>query len=186
MHRLFSARVTASTLSDLHSAVISGIGTLKGPLHGGANEKAMEMLLKIGEPENAKQWVMSALKRKELIMGFGHRVYRHGDSRSDIMKELGRKLANKIGQEKLYEMAEIIENTVKEEKGLLPNVDFYSAPAYYILDIPISLYTPIFVMARVVGWSAHIIEQLDNNRLIRPRSEYIGEAERDYVAINER
>lgn len=182
----FSARVTASTLSDLHSAIVSAIGTLKGPLHGGANEKAMKMLLEIGSPDKAKQWVLDALERKERIMGFGHRVYRHGDSRSDTMKALGKKLAENKGKAEIYEMAQIVEDTVREEKEILPNVDFYSAPAYYVLGIPMELYTPIFVMARVVGWSAHVIEQLDNNRLIRPRSEYIGEKERKYVPVGER
>jgi citrate synthase len=182
----FAARVTVSTLSDLHSGLTSAIGTLKGPLHGGANEKAMEMLLSIGEPERAEAWVKDALAHKERIMGFGHRVYKHGDTRAEILKGWAEKLAEQSGDTKLIRIAQIVEDVMKREKNLLPNVDFPCAPAYYLLGLPVELYTPIFVLARTAGWSAHIIEQLDNNRLIRPRSQYTGPETRPYVPIAQR
>jgi 2-methylcitrate synthase/citrate synthase II len=182
----FAARVTVSTLADLHAGLTSAIGTLKGPLHGGANEKAMEMLLAIGEPSAAEAWVRGALARKERIMGFGHRVYKHGDTRAQILKGWTEKLAQETGQTKWTQIAQIVEDVVRQEKGLLPNVDFPCGPAYYMLGLPVELYTPIFVAARTSGWSAHVIEQLDNNRLIRPRSQYIGPEARPYVPIEQR
>ncbi len=182
----FCARVTASTLSDIYSAITSGIGTLKGPLHGGANEAAMEMILKFSSPDDAERGITDILNRKEKIMGFGHRVYKKKDGRSDVMKKYSLQLAEKRGQKKLFDIAEKIENTVKEKKGLFPNADFYSAVAYYLLNIPIPLYTPIFVLSRTAGWSAHIIEQLSDNRLIRPRAIYEGPAQREVPTIERR
>jgi 2-methylcitrate synthase/citrate synthase II len=170
----FAARVTVSTLADLHSGIVSGIGTLKGPLHGGANERAMEMLLEVGEPEDAEAWVRQRLERKERIMGFGHRVVRKGDTRVPILNAVGAELARKRGDTRWLQIAETMETTMEREKGLHPNVDFPCAWVYYMLEIPIDLYTPLFVASRVSGWSAHIIEQLDNNRLIRPRGLYAG------------
>ena len=170
----FACRVTVSTLSDIYSGIVTGIGTLKGPLHGGANEEAMKMLLEIGTPANAEKWVRHAIETKRKVMGFGHREYKHGDPRARILT----KVANKVGKAKGYtiwsKIGEILEKVMLEEKGLYPNVDFPAAYLYYLLGIPISLYTPIFVMARVAGWSAHAIEQLDNNRLIRPKVIYEG------------
>jgi citrate synthase len=180
----FAARVTVATLSDLYSGIVSAIGTLKGNLHGGANEKAMEMMMDIGEPSNAEAWVRDALANKKKIMGFGHREYRISDSRAGIMGEMGKEAARRTGNEKWAEMADIVEKILKDEKGLFPNVDFPAAYAYYSLGIPIPLYTPIFAVSRITGWCAHIIEQLDNNRLIRPKAIYEGESLREYVAID--
>jgi 2-methylcitrate synthase/citrate synthase II len=170
----FAARVCVSTLSDLHSGIVTGIGTLKGPLHGGANERAMEMLQEIGGPEGAEVWVRERLVRKERIMGFGHRVVRKGDTRAGILHDLGARLAEKRGDTRWLRTADTIERVLDEEKGLKPNVDFPCAWVYALLGIPVDLYTPIFVASRVAGWAAHIIEQLDNNRLIRPRGLYVG------------
>ncbi|HZO89594.1 MAG TPA: citrate/2-methylcitrate synthase [Chthonomonadaceae bacterium] len=170
----FAARVTVSTLSDLYSGVVSAIGTLKGPLHGGANEAAMEMLLEIGEPSKAAEWVRNALAQKQKIMGFGHREYKKGDERAKIVKQYVMELGKYVGNTRWQEMSQIIEDEMLHAKGLYPNVDFPVASAYYLMDIPIPLYTPIFVMSRITGWCAHIIEQLDNNRIIRPHSEYNG------------
>jgi 2-methylcitrate synthase/citrate synthase II len=170
----FAARVTVSTLSDLHSGVISAVGALKGPLHGGANEEAIRMLLEVGSADQAEAWVMDRLARKERIMGFGHRVVRSGDLRAGILRELGIELAKARGEERWVELADTIQSTVEREKGLKPNVDFPCGWVYHLLGIPTDLYTPIFVCARLAGWCAHIIEQLDNNRLIRPRGLYVG------------
>ncbi|MDQ2986952.1 MAG: citrate synthase [Armatimonadota bacterium] len=182
----FAARVTVATLSDLYTGIVSAIGTLKGNLHGGANEKAMEMMMEIGSVENAEPWVRDALAGKKKIMGFGHREYRISDSRAGIMGEMGKEAARRTGNEKWAEMADIVEKILKDEKGLFPNVDFPAAYAYYALGIPIPLYTPIFAVSRITGWSAHIIEQLDNNRLIRPKAIYEGESLRDYIPIERR
>jgi len=182
----FSARVTASTLSDFHSAITSAIGTLKGPLHGGANERVMEMLLQVGEESKAEKWVRNALSKKQRIPGFGHRVYKSGDARSRVIERYSKALGEKTGQTKWYNMSKTIERVVKEEKGFFPNLDFYSASTYYMMGLPIPLYTPIFVMSRVVGWAAHVIEQQSNNRLIRPRSAYTGPAQREFVPIDQR
>ncbi len=182
----FCARVTASTLSDIYSAITSGIGTLKGPLHGGANEAAMNLILKFKDPQEAEAGIIDMLNRKEKIMGFGHRVYKRKDSRSDVMKKYSHELAVKKGNLKLFEIAERIEKTVKERKGLFSNADFYSALAYYLLGIPIPLDTPIFVLSRTSGWSAHIIEQLSDNKLIRPRAIYQGPPPREVPSIERR
>ncbi len=182
----FSARVTASTLADLYSAVIAGVCTLKGSLHGGANEKAMEMLLAIGEEDKVEDWIREALLRKERIMGFGHRVYKKGDPRAIILKKLCMELGGKKNAPKWYRMSHKIEEIMEKEKGLYPNVDFYAGSIYYMMGIPIELYTPIFTLSRITGWSAHIIEQHDNNRLIRPMSEYIGPPMQRYIPIDER
>ncbi|HZP84637.1 MAG TPA: citrate/2-methylcitrate synthase [Chthonomonadaceae bacterium] len=182
----FAARVTVSTLSDLYSGVVSAIGTLKGPLHGGANEAAMEMLLEIGEPSRAAAWVKDALARKQKIMGFGHREYKHGDERAKIVKQYALQLAEQTGDTKWRDLSQIIEDEMMNAKGLYPNLDFPVASAYYLMGIPIPLYTPIFVMSRITGWCAHIIEQLANNRIIRPHSEYNGPRDLKVVPMGER
>ncbi len=182
----FSARVTAATLSDLYSAVSSAIGTLKGPLHGGANEQVMYMLLDIDSPGKAKEATLEKIKTKEKIMGFGHRLYRTGDSRTKVIKDLGRALAKQKGITKWHEISDIMEETMIQEKKIYPNLDFPAATAYYLLDIPIELYTPIFAASRITGWSAHILEQHDDNRLIRPGCEYIGPSSRKVLPIEKR
>ncbi len=170
----FAARVTASSLSDIHSAIVSGIGALKGPLHGGANEQVMLTLLKIGTTSNAVTWIKNALANKEKVMGFGHRVYKNGDPRAKILKQMSEKLTKKAGQPQWFEMSKVIDDTVMGEKGLLPNVDFYSATVYYSMGIPIDLFTPIFAVSRIGGWLAHIFEQWKNNRIYRPRGDWVG------------
>jgi len=170
----FACRVTVSTLSDLYSGVISGIGTLKGPLHGGANEEAMRMMLEIGEPDNAEAWIRDALLNKKKVMGFGHREYKKGDSRAFYLSPVAKDLGRAKGDTKWGEIADVLEDVMLKEKNLYPNVDFPAGYLYYLLGIPIDLYTPIFVVARVAGWTAHAIEQLDHNRLIRPTVIYEG------------
>ncbi len=170
----FATRVTASSLSDIYSSIVSGIGALKGPLHGGANEQVMLMLKEIETVEGAKKWVKSALANKEKIMGFGHRVYKNGDPRAKILRKMSKELCEETGMSNYYQMSEVIDNTVESEKGLLPNVDFYSATVYYSMGIPIDLYTPIFACSRVSGWLAHIFEQYSNNRIYRPRGQWNG------------
>lgn len=170
----FSARVTISSLSDLYSAITSGIGTLKGPLHGGANEQVMRMLKKIDTVDGATKWIKEALANKEKVMGFGHRVYKNGDPRAKILRKMSEQITKINGEEKWYEMSKIIDETVQKEKGLLPNVDFYSATVYYSMGIPLDLYTPIFAVSRVSGWLAHVLEQLENNRIYRPRGKWTG------------
>jgi 2-methylcitrate synthase/citrate synthase II len=182
----FGARVTVSTLADLHSGIVTGIGALKGPLHGGANEKAIEMLLEVESPEAAEAWVLGRLSRRERIMGFGHRVVRKGDSRAGILRDLAASLAVKRGDTRLLQIADTIQGVVEREKGLKPNVDFPCGWAYHLLGLPVELYTPIFVASRISGWAAHIIEQLDNNRLIRPRAIYTGPPPRAVPPINAR
>ena len=172
----FSAKVTASSLSDIYSAITSGIGSLKGPLHGGANEQVMRMLLDIDTVEGATEWVNKALADKVKIMGFGHRVYKNGDPRAKILRSMSKELSEKTGNEKWFQMSKIIEDTVVSEKGLLPNVDFYSATVYYSMGIPMDLYTPIFAVSRTSGWLAHIFEQYSNNRIYRPRGEWVGKS----------
>ncbi|HEY8551756.1 MAG TPA: citrate synthase [Vicinamibacterales bacterium] len=175
----FAARVTAATLSDIHSAVVAGIGALKGPLHGGANADVMKMLLELGadaSDSRIDESIRGKLARKEKIPGFGHRVYRTEDPRATHLRRMSKELGQRAGQPRWYAMSERIERLVKAEKGLNPNVDFYSASTYYTLGIPISLFTPIFAVSRVSGWTAHVLEQLANNRLIRPRAEYTGPA----------
>ena len=182
----FAARVIASTLSDLHSAITGAIGALKGPLHGGANERVMEVLADVGSADKAEKWIRDALENKVRIMGFGHRVYKTGDPRAAFLKSLCMELATETGNEDMELMAEVIERIVREEKSLPPNLDWPSARVYYYLGLPVEIYTPLFVISRVVGWSAHFIEQQDNNRLIRPRSRYTGPETRPWVAIEER
>ncbi|HXE80500.1 MAG TPA: citrate synthase [Vicinamibacterales bacterium] len=175
----FAARVAAATLTDLHSAVVVGISALKGPLHGGANADVMNMLLEFGEsatPERVESAIKARLARKEKIPGFGHRVYRTMDPRAVHLRRMSRDLGRRAGQPHWYEMSERIEAVVKAEKKLNPNVDFYSASTYYALGIPIPLFTPIFAVSRCAGWTAHVLEQYANNRLIRPRAEYTGPA----------
>lgn len=182
----FSARVTASSLSDIYSSVVSAIGALKGPLHGGANEQVMLMLKEIGSVEKAKTWVKEALASKQKIMGFGHRVYKNGDPRAKILREMSEKLTQEAGMPHWYEMSKVIDDTVQSEKGLLPNVDFYSATVYYSMGIPIDIYTPIFAVSRVSGWLAHIFEQFSNNRIYRPRGQWVGKEGLKWKPVSER
>jgi citrate synthase len=167
-------------LSDLHASITAAIGTLKGPLHGGANEEAMRMLLEIGEPAKAEAWTRNALATKRKIMGFGHRVYKHGDHRARILKTWAHQLADAVGETRWTDISQRVEDVMTGEKGIYPNLDFPCASAYYLMGLPIEIYTPLFVASRVTGWSAHVIEQLGDNRLIRPRSEYVGPAPRPY------
>jgi len=182
----FAARVTAATFSDFYSAVTSAIGTLRGPLHGGANEAAMELIQRFKSPDEAEQGMRDILANKGLVMGFGHRVYKISDPRSDIIKAWSEKLTQVAGDNVLFPVSERIEKIMWDEKKLFPNLDFYSASAYHMCDIPIPMFTPVFVMSRITGWAAHILEQRSDNKLIRPTSEYIGPAKRPYVAIGER
>ena len=182
----FTGRVVASTLADLYAAVTAAIGALGGQLHGGANEAAMEMLLEVGDRETAELWVLDALREKKKIMGFGHREYKNGDSRVPSMKKVGRQIAEAVGEAKWPDLADVVEETMLREKGIFPNVDFPCAYTYYMMGIPIPLYTPIFVSSRVVGWAAHIIEQHDGNRLIRPNHIYVGQEHRPFVMLDER
>ena len=182
----FASRVTASSLSDVYSAVVSGIGALKGPLHGGANEQVMRTLKTIGSVEKAEEWIKNALANKEKVMGFGHRVYKNGDPRAKILRGMSELLTKKSGHPEWYEMSKVIDDTVQNEKGLLPNVDFYSATVYYSMGIPLDLYTPIFAVSRVSGWLAHIFEQYSNNRIYRPRGEWNGETGLKYTPVASR
>jgi citrate synthase len=186
----FAARVAAATLTDIHSTIVAAIGTLKGPLHGGANADVMRMLLDIGQNatlERAEEYVRGKLARKEKISGFGHRVYRTEDPRATHLRRFSKSLGEKAGMPQWYAMSERIEALVKGEKGLYPNVDFYSASMFYALGIPIDLYTPIFAVSRISGWTAHVLEQYANNRLIRPRTEYIGPPyPQQFLAIDQR
>ncbi|HEY4743308.1 MAG TPA: 2-methylcitrate synthase [Desulfuromonadaceae bacterium] len=182
----FSARVTASTLSDFHSAATAAIGTLRGPLHGGANEEAMRLIERFATPEEAEQGLMGMLERREKIMGFGHRVYKQADPRSAVIKQWSAKLCEAAGDMRLFCVSERIEEVMQREKGLFPNLDFYSASAYHLCGIPTPMFTPVFVFARIVGWSAHIIEQRSANKLFRPVAEYAGPEPRAYVPLGER
>lgn len=170
----FATRVTASSLSDMHSAIVSAIGALKGPLHGGANEQVMVMLAKIGTMEKAQQFVKDALAAKEKVMGIGHRVYKDGDPRAAILRKISQQLTKKIGKPELYEMSTLIDDTMNKEKGLMPNVDFYSATVYHSMGIPTDIFTPIFAVSRVAGWIAHANEQYEKNRIYRPRGKWQG------------
>ena len=170
----FAARVTAATLSDIYSSVTSGIGALKGPLHGGANQEVIAWLLDLGNEHEAEKRVMDKLEAKIKIPGFGHRVYRTEDPRATHLRQLSEELGKRTGHEELYKMSRTMEETVMREKKINPNVDFYSASTYYSLGIPVDLYTPIFAVSRMSGWTAHVLEQYHNNRLIRPRAEYKG------------
>ena len=182
----FTARVCVATLSDVYSGVVAAIGALKGPLHGGANEQVMKMLMEIGSVENVDSYINTKLENKEKIMGFGHRVYRKGDPRAKHLREMSQKLTKLRGEEKWYEMSIKIDEIVTGQKNLPPNVDFYSASVYHSLNIDHDLFTPIFAVSRVSGWLAHILEQYSNNRLIRPRAEYIGPGMQKYVPVSER
>jgi len=182
----FSARVTVSTLSDFYSGTVAAIGTLKGPLHGGANEEAWKVLERVGTPENAERWIQDALARKERIMGFGHRVYKTGDPRATILKRYCIELAREVGDDRWERIAEPIEREVTAQKLLPPNLDWASARLYHYMGLDIDLYTPIFAMARSAGWAAHVIEQLDHNRLMRPRGRYIGPPNRQVRPIDQR
>jgi 2-methylcitrate synthase len=182
----FAARTTASTLADFYSAIVSGIGTLRGSLHGGANEEAMALIERFSTPDEAEAGLMGMLARKELVMGFGHRVYKSSDPRTPTIKQWAAQLAQLKGDKRIYPISERIEAVMWREKKLFPNLDFYSAAAYHFCGIPTSMFTPIFVIARVSGWSAHVIEQRSNNRLIRPTAEYVGPAPRPWLRINSR
>ncbi|PIC87393.1 citrate synthase [Sporosarcina sp. P20a] len=182
----FTARVCVATLSDMYSGVTAAIGALKGPLHGGANEAVMNMLMEIGDEDKVDSYIREKLANKEKIMGFGHRVYRQGDPRAKHLREMSKRLTTLRGEEKWYNMSEQIEAIVTGEKKLPPNVDFYSASVYHSLDIDHDIFTPIFAVSRFSGWIAHILEQYENNRLIRPRAEYVGPGMQKYVPINER
>ena len=182
----FAARVIVSTLSDLHSGITGAIGALKGPLHGGANEKVMDILLQAGGPDTAEEWTRAALARKERIMGFGHRVYKTGDVRAGILKKYAAAAAEATGATQWEETADVIERVMAAEKNMHPNLDWPAGRLYNAMQLEIPLYTPIFAMARITGWAAHVTEQLDNNRLIRPRALYTGPAERAVKPIGER
>ena len=182
----FAARVTASTLSDLYSAVTSAVGTLKGPLHGGANERVMELLDEIETPERAEEVVKAKLARHERIMGFGHRVYKVEDPRATILREWSRKVGEEKGDLRFYEMLRAVEGVVHREKGLYPNVDLYSGSIYALLGIPRDLFTPVFAVSRVAGWTAHVLEEYQDLRLIRPTARYVGPVDLAYVPIAER
>ncbi|MGN1402581.1 MAG: citrate synthase [Bacillus sp. (in: firmicutes)] len=182
----FTARVCVATLSDIYSGVTAAIGALKGPLHGGANEAVMKMLKEIGSVENVETYIKQKLENKEKIMGFGHRVYRNGDPRAKHLKEMSKKLTELTGQPEYYEMSIKIEEIVTSQKPLPPNVDFYSASVYHSLGIDHDLMTPIFAVSRTSGWLAHILEQYENNRLIRPRAEYTGPGMQTYISVDER
>jgi citrate synthase len=174
----FTGRVIVSTMADLHAGVTGAIGALKGPLHGGANEKVMDVLFAAGGPDSAEAWIRSALARKERVMGFGHRVYKAGDVRAGILKTYAAKLAAKVNATKWEQTADIIEAVMAAEKKMYPNLDWPAGRLYHAMGLDIPIYTPMFAMSRVAGWAAHIIEQLDHNRLIRPRSIYVGPAAR--------
>jgi citrate synthase len=187
----FAARVTAGTLADMHSAMTSAVGTLKGPLHGGANEQVMNMLLEIDTPENAAQFVKDIVADGGRVMGFGHRVYRTLDPRAPILKELAEQLSERAGDKRWLQISDQVQQTMREEmdrkgKKVYPNVDFFSASVYYTLGIPLDLFTNLFACARMAGWTAHIIEQLRDNRLIRPESNYIGPSDRSVQPLEQR
>lgn len=180
----FAGRVAAATLTDMHSAVVAAIGALKGPLHGGANQEVIKMLLEIKDPAAVEGWVTKAFEEHKKIMGFGHRVYKTEDPRAWHLRQMSEELGRRANELKWYEMSRKIEQMVMEEKKLYCNVDFYSASVYYMLGIPVDLFTPIFAVSRVSGWTAHILEQYSNNRLIRPRAEYVGPSKLSYVGID--
>ena len=182
----FTARTITSSLSDLHGAITGAIASLKGPLHGGANEAVMHMMKEIGRPEKAKAWIENALVKKKVVMGFGHRVYRTGDSRVPTMKHYMFKVAKLLKKEKYTKMYEILEKVMLDKKNIHPNVDFPCGPTYYMMGIDIDFYTPIFVMSRITGWSAHIMEQHTSNKLIRPLSKYRGADVREVMLLNQR
>lgn len=182
----FAARVCASTLSDIHSAMTSAIGTLRGPLHGGANEAAMAMISQWQSPDEAEREIMGMLSRKEKIMGFGHAVYRHSDPRNAVIKGWSKKLSESVGDEVLFPVSERCEKVMKREKNLFCNADFFHASTYHFMGIPTKLFTPIFVCSRVTGWCAHVFEQRENNRIIRPSADYVGPENAYWIPIDKR
>ena len=182
----FTARTITSSLSDIHGAITGAIASLKGPLHGGANEAVMHMMKEIGKPEKAKAWIENAIDKKKVVMGFGHRVYRNGDSRVPTMKHYLFKIAKLLKKEKYIKIYEILEKIMIDKKNIHPNVDYPCGPMYYMMGIDIDFYTPIFVMSRITGWSAHIMEQHASNKLIRPLSKYRGEEVREVILLNQR
>lgn len=182
----FTARVVTSTLSDIYSAITGAIGTLRGPLHGGANEAAFDLINRFATPDDAERGVMDLLARKEKIMGFGHRVYRDCDPRSPIIQQWAKRLAEEVGDARLYPVSERIEAVLRREKKLFPNLDFYSASAFHFLGIPTLYFTPLFVFSRTAGWAAHVLEQRSENRLIRPTADYIGPEARAFVPLADR
>ena len=182
----FACRVVASTLSDLHSAITAGVGALKGPLHGGANERAMAMLLEIGEPENVEAWIDRALAEKRKVMGFGHRVYRTEDPRATHLRRMSAALAGSGDDARWHELARRTEDAMRARTGIACNVDFYCATVFHALGLPLRLFTPLFAIGRVGGWAAHVMEQYRDNRLIRPRATFTGTLDRPYVPIDRR
>ncbi|MEP7148795.1 MAG: citrate synthase [Acidobacteriota bacterium] len=182
----FTTRVVAGTLADMYGAVTAGIAALAGPLHGGANTAVMKSLLEIGDVDKVDKWVDEALENKRKIMGIGHAVYTTEDPRATWLRKFSRQMADKKGETKWFEMSQRIEQIMHEKKGMYPNVDFYSASTYYLMGIPLDLFTPIFAVSRISGWTGHILEQYANNKLIRPRAEYIGKRDQKYVPISER
>lgn len=182
----FTARVVAGTLADIYAAVTAAIGALSGPLHGGANTNVMKTLLEIGELKNVEAYVKKALAEKRKIMGFGHAVYKTEDPRATHLRQFSKEIGESAGDSKWYEMSRKVEEVIMREKGLYPNVDFFSASTYYMMGIPLDLYTPIFAISRISGWTGHILEQYSDNKLIRPRAEYIGARDVPYVPIEKR
>jgi citrate synthase len=182
----FTTRVIAGTLADVYGAVTGGIAALSGPLHGGANTNVMKMLLKIGSIENVEPWLDNALENKQKVMGIGHAVYKVEDPRATWLRRFSKELGEKRGETKWFEMSEKLEKLMFEKKGMYPNVDFYSASTYYMMNIPLDQYTPIFAISRISGWTGHILEQYSNNKLIRPRAEYIGARDLKYTPISAR
>lgn len=182
----FTARVIASTLSDFYSAISGGIGALRGPLHGGANEAAMELLDQMSDPDSAEASLLEMLSKKMKVMGFGHRVYKGADPRSDIIKPWAKRLCDATGNMRLFAISERIEEVMRRQKGMFPNVDFYSASLYRSLEIPTALFTPLFVLSRISGWSAHVFEQRADNRLIRPLADYTGPEPRPWIPLAKR
>ncbi|MBA3633152.1 MAG: citrate synthase [Acidobacteria bacterium] len=182
----FTTRVVAGTLADIYGAVTAGIAALAGPLHGGANTAVMKTLLEIGSLENVEPWLDKTLEEKRKVMGIGHAVYKTEDPRATWLRKFSRTLGEKKGETKWFEMSQKLEKLMHEKKGMFPNVDFYSASVYYLMGIPLDLYTPIFAISRISGWTGHILEQYGNNKLIRPRAEYIGERDLKYTPIDER
>lgn len=182
----FTARVTASSLSDMYSSIVSAIGSLKGPLHGGANEEVLKTLKEIGSVDNVEAWLKNALANKYKIMGFGHRVYKNGDPRAKVLKSMSQSLCAKSGHSHLFEMSNLLEGLMKKEKNILPNVDFYSATVYYSLGIVNDLFTPIFAASRVSGWLAHILEQWEENRIYRPKGQWRGKLDQSWKSFDQR
>ncbi|MCM8749889.1 citrate synthase [Thermomicrobiaceae bacterium CFH 74404] len=182
----FAARVTAATLADMHAAITAAIAALKGPLHGGANAAVMQMLEEIGAPDRVEPYILEKLGRHERIMGFGHRVYKGEDPRAKWLRDLSRQLGERAGDLRWYELSTLIAEVMQREKGLHPNVDFYAASVYHYLGIDKELMTPVFAASRISGWTAHVLEQQADNRLIRPRAEYTGPVDQHYVPLDQR